>query len=83
MSGRFRSVSGVSLFLGLAALVLAVVGIYGVIAFAVSLRIKEIGIRLALGATRADIVRAVFQSAVQPVAVGLAIGFRSQSAAQN
>lgn len=75
MSGRFRSVAGVALFLGFAALVLAVVGVYGVIAFAVSLRIKEIGIRLALGATRADIVRSVFRSAARPVIAGLAVGF--------
>jgi hypothetical protein len=75
MSSRFRSVATVALFLGLAALGLAVVGVYGVIAFAVSLRIKEIGIRLALGATRADIVRAVFRSAARPVITGFAAGF--------
>jgi hypothetical protein len=72
---RFRSVAGVALFLGFSALVLAVIGVYGVIAFAVNLRMKEIGIRLALGATRADIVRAVVSSAARPVIAGLACGF--------
>jgi hypothetical protein len=75
LSGRFRSVAGVALFLGMAALVLAIVGIYGVIAFAVNQRMKEIGIRLALGATRGDILRDIFQSASRPVVGGLAVGF--------
>jgi hypothetical protein len=75
MSGRFRSVAGVALFLGVAALVLAVVGIYGVIAFTVSLRLKEIGIRLALGATRLDILRDIFRAAARPVIAGLVVGF--------
>jgi ABC-type antimicrobial peptide transport system permease subunit len=75
MSGRFRTVAGVALFLGVAALLLAVIGIYGVIAFSVRLRIKEIGVRIALGATRADIVRSVFQSVVRPVVAGFAVGF--------
>jgi len=72
---RFRSVASVALLLGLSALVLAVIGVYGVIAFAVNLRLKEIGIRLALGATRADIVRTVVSSAARPVVGGLVCGF--------
>jgi predicted permease len=74
MAGRFRSVAVVALFLGCSALVLAVIGVYGVIAFAVQQRTKEIGIRLALGATRADILNAVFAGAARPVLAGVICG---------
>jgi putative ABC transport system permease protein len=56
------------------AVVLAVVGIYGVAAFAVSRRTREIGIRMALGATRFGIVRSVMASGVRPVVIGLLTG---------
>jgi hypothetical protein len=52
MSGRFRSVTAVTFFLGIAALVLAVIGIYGVIEYAADLRMKEFGIRLAMGGAK-------------------------------
>jgi predicted permease len=60
--------------LGLLALSLSALGIYGVVAFAVSRRTKELGIRMALGATRALIVRSVFAAGFRPVALGLAAG---------
>ena len=60
--------------LGIAALVLALVGIYGVVSFAVGRRTREIGIRLALGATRGDIVRLILSSGVPPIAMGMASG---------
>jgi ABC-type antimicrobial peptide transport system permease subunit len=52
------------LFLGVVAMMLAVIGIYGVIAFSVSRRTREMGIRKALGATRSDIIIAVVASGV-------------------
>ncbi len=61
--------------LGVTAIVLALVGTYGVVSFAVGRRTREIGVRLALGATRADIMRLILSSGVRPVATGLGVGF--------
>jgi ABC-type antimicrobial peptide transport system permease subunit len=59
---------------GLTAVVLAIVGIYGVIAQAVAQRTHEFGIRQALGATRADILRLVLMSGALMTVAGLAGG---------
>jgi putative ABC transport system permease protein len=59
---------------GVTALLLAVVGVYGVMAQTVGQRRQEFGIRQALGATRADIVKLVFSSAAGMTIGGLAIG---------
>ena len=56
------------------ALLLAAVGLYGVVAYAVSQRMREIGIRMALGASRHAVVRMVLESSMKVVAIGLAIG---------
>ncbi len=56
------------------ALILATVGLYGVIAFTVGQRRREIGVRLALGARRATVLRMVVWDGVRLVLVGLAIG---------
>jgi len=61
-------------FLGIVATLLATTGIYGAVSYAVSQRTRDLGIRLALGATRLDIVREVFVSGGRPVARGLFIG---------
>ncbi len=56
------------------ALVLAWIGLYGVVAHSVSRRTREIGVRMAVGGTRRDIVRLVFAQGMRQVALGLAIG---------
>jgi predicted permease len=62
-----------SLF-GFLALVLASIGLYGVTAYAVARRTGEIGLRMALGANRMNVLRLVLRGAFMLVAVGLAIG---------
>ncbi len=59
---------------GLLALTLACVGLYGVTAYSVARRISEIGIRMALGATRGSVLALVLRGALVQVALGLAIG---------
>jgi predicted permease len=56
------------------ALVLSVVGLYGVMSYLVAQRTREFGIRLALGASRAEIVRRVMRDGTWRVAIGAAIG---------
>ena len=56
------------------ALILAIVGIYGVISYAVAQRTPELGIRMALGATRARILQLIFRRALGLALAGIAIG---------
>jgi ABC-type antimicrobial peptide transport system permease subunit len=60
---------------GLLALVLASVGLYGLVTLAVARRTAEIGVRVALGATRGRVVAMILRGAIVQVCLGLAIGF--------
>jgi putative ABC transport system permease protein len=62
-----------SLF-GLVALLLGAVGVYGVVSYSVACRTRDIGLRIALGAMRADVMRWVFAKGMQPVLIGLVAG---------
>lgn len=59
---------------GVIALTLAVIGLYGVVAFMVGRRTQEIGVRIALGAERGSILRMVLRSGISLAALGLVIG---------
>ena len=72
--GQLQWITSVLIGLGVLALLLAAVGLYGAIAYRVSLRTREIGLRMALGATRLNVFRGVVGNALAIVAVGVAIG---------
>jgi ABC-type antimicrobial peptide transport system permease subunit len=69
-----RAVASLAGLFGTVALLLAAVGMYGVTAYAVAQRSNEIGIRMALGADRAKVVRLVLRGAFNRVLVGLILG---------
>jgi predicted permease len=73
-AARFWVIVRLIMLLGLVAMLIAVIGIYGVVAFAVRSRTKELGIRLALGATRGAIIALVLRAGFKPILAGLVAG---------
>jgi predicted permease len=69
-----RSVAGLAGLFGIVALLLAAVGLYGVTAYSVAQRTNEIGIRMALGADRGNVIQLVLRGAFTRVAAGLILG---------
>jgi predicted permease len=69
-----RLIARLTLMFGLLALLLAAVGLYGVTAYSVARRTPEIGVRMALGANRGDVVAMVLREAMLQAGIGLAIG---------
>jgi predicted permease len=76
-----RSQSIVLSSFGVAALALAILGVYGVLAYSVSLRTSEFGIRVALGSSKVSLIRLVLLEALTPVGGGIALGLLTSLAA--
>jgi predicted permease len=74
---RQRLLALVSTSFGLVALLLAAVGLYGLMSFAVAQRSKEIGVRMALGADRKRVVRMTLAESLSLIALGILIGVPS------
>jgi predicted permease len=69
-----RLIARLASFFGVLSLILASIGLYGVTAYNVERRVSEIGVRMALGAGRADVVRLVLRGAFALIVFGLLIG---------
>ena len=69
-----RIASGLAGALGGLALLLATIGVYGMVSYTVSRSVREIGIRMALGADGSDVMRLVLRQAMRPVVIGGLIG---------
>jgi putative ABC transport system permease protein len=69
-----RLVARLATGLGALALLLAAIGLFGVTSYSIARRTSEIGVRIALGARRADIARLVMRDGLRPVAAGVVIG---------
>ncbi len=70
----FRAASWISSSLGVLALLLTLSGIYGVLSYLITQRTKEIGIRIALGATTGAVARLVLKQSMRLAAVGIGLG---------
>jgi ABC-type lipoprotein release transport system permease subunit len=71
---RERALRTVAVVFSVVAVGLAAIGLYGVLAFQVTTRTREIGIRMALGADRTNVVRMIMRQSLVIVAIGIALG---------
>jgi predicted permease len=71
---RERTMALLSGFFGALAALLAVIGLYGVISYVIAMRKNEIGIRLALGASRGNVIRIIVSQTMQVLGVGIVVG---------
>jgi ABC-type antimicrobial peptide transport system permease subunit len=71
---HIRVFGGLFMVFGVAALLLAAIGLYAVMAFSVSRRAREVGIRIALGARTAHVLRLVFRQGIIQLAIGMTLG---------
>lgn len=71
---RQRAVASLSALFGIVSLLLAAVGLYGITSYMVTQRTNEIGVRIALGASRSDVITLVLRGAFLRVLLGLALG---------
>jgi predicted permease len=79
--GRSRLTASLSGALSLLALLLAMVGVYGVVSYVVSRRRREVGIRLTLGATARDVQQLIIRQTLRPIVIGVVIGVAAAAAA--
>jgi predicted permease len=71
---EYRLGAAVAAAMGGIGLILAVIGIYGIVSFSAAQRTREIGIRMALGGSAGDVLRLILQQGIRMVIIGLGIG---------
>jgi putative ABC transport system permease protein len=71
---HIRVFGGLFMVFGFAALLLAAIGLYAVMAFSVSRRAREVGIRIALGARTSHVLRLVFRQGIIQLGIGMTLG---------
>jgi ABC-type antimicrobial peptide transport system permease subunit len=77
VNGNFtqdRLIARLTALFGVLALILASVGLYGITSYQIARRTSEIGLRMALGASRGNVIRMVMRGALMQVALGLGLG---------
>jgi macrolide transport system ATP-binding/permease protein len=78
---RSRLTASLSSALSLLALLLALVGVYGVVSYVVSRRRREVGIRVTLGATARDVQQLIIRQTSRPIVIGAVVGIAAAAAA--